>query len=166
MCGRNWNEQWGKREIRGLPKGDVYSCTLTSRWKGASSHLGRTFKRAGMGTVGRAELKVLFYSWHPTGQMTFPHASGGSLRPSCVFEGGNWQDSRERQCLWTAAVFCCRCCGLGTSLSPCPWSKRDTVSVSWLFVKAGNIFSGVHVRNHVRGAGKKCWLRLVFQVIP
>lgn len=31
VCDRNWNEQWGKREIRGLPKGDVYSCTLTSR---------------------------------------------------------------------------------------------------------------------------------------
>lgn len=33
VCVRNWNEQWGKRETRGLPKGDVYSCTLTSGWK-------------------------------------------------------------------------------------------------------------------------------------
>lgn len=133
----------------------------------ASSHLGRTSERAGVGTVDRAKLKDVFYSWHPMGQMTFPQASGGSLRSSSVLEGGNQHGSRGRQCLWTAVVFCCRCCGsaVGTSLSRCPVNKRDTVSVLWLLLRAGDIFSGMHVRNHISGAGQKCWVRLVFQVI-
>lgn len=72
---------------------------LNWQMESASSHLGRTFERTGVETVGGAELKVVFYSWHPMGQVTFPHTSGGSLRPSSVLKGGIQHGSRGRQCL-------------------------------------------------------------------
>lgn len=104
-----------------------------NQWmESALSHVGRTSERAGVGTVGRAELRVVFYSWHPMGQVTFPRAYGGSLRPSSVLEDGNLHGSRGRQCLWTAAVLCCRCYGSagGTSLSHCPWRKETLQCIS------------------------------------
>lgn len=108
---------------------------LNWQMESASSYLGRTFERAGVEIVSGAELKVVFYSWHPMRQVTFPHASGGSLRPSSVLEGGIRHGSRGRQCLWTAAVFCWTCCGSAGAISLSHCGAKETLSVflDWLW---------------------------------